>query len=75
MIASLKALKMTLDSNPKINDLKVDGMKSAGRRALRHPPSSNMRYSENLYNVEGLDHNVHEPVIVPGMDDMQSQEN
>ena len=53
----------------------VDGMKSAGRRALRNPPSSNTRYSANLYNVEGIDHKVHEPVTVPGMADMQSQEN
>ena len=48
-------------------------MKSAGRRELRHPSSSNMRYSENLYNVEGLDHKVHEPVIVPGMADMKHE--
>ena len=27
-----------------------------------------------LYNVEGLDHNVHEPVTVPGMANMQSQD-
>ena len=40
-----------------------------------HPSSSNMRYSAKLYNVEELDHNVHEPVSVPGMADMQSQEN
>ena len=53
----------------------VDGMKSAGRRALGHPPSSNTRYSARLYNVEGLDHKVHEPVTVPGMADMQSQDN
>ena len=26
-----------------------------------------MRYLANLYNVEGLDHNVLEPVPVPGM--------
>ena len=50
-------------------------MTSTGRRELRHPTSSNMRHSEKLYNVEGLDHNVHEPVLVPGMADMQSQEN
>ena len=50
-------------------------MKSARRRALRHPPSSNMRYSAKLYNVEGLDHKVHEPVTVPGMVDMQSEDN
>ena len=50
-------------------------MKSAGKRALRNPPSSNMRYSAKMYNVEGIDHNVHEPVSVPGMADMQSQEN
>ena len=42
-------------------------MKSAGRRALRHPPSSNTRYSAKLYDVEGLDHKVHEPVTVLGM--------
>ena len=71
MTASLKALKRTLDSNPRINDLKS----SAGRRALRHPPSSNTRYSVKLSNVEGLDHKVHEPVTVPGMADMQSQDN
>ena len=28
-----------------------------------------------LYNVEGLDHNVHEPISVPEMANMQSQEN
>ena len=50
-------------------------MKSAGRRALMHPPSSNMRYSAKLYNVERLDHKVHEPVTIPGMADMQSQDN
>ena len=50
-------------------------MKSAGRRELRHPPSSNMKYSAKLYDVEGLDHNVHEPVTVLGMADMQSQDN
>ena len=53
----------------------VDGMKSTGRRSLRHPPSSNMRYSPKLYNVERLDHKVHKPVTVPGMADMQSQDN
>ena len=42
-------------------------MKSAGRRALRNPPSSNMRYSAKIYNVEGLDHNVLKPVLVLGM--------
>ena len=41
-------------------------MKSVGRRELRHPPSSNMRYSAKLYNVEGLNHKVHEPVTVSG---------
>ena len=65
---------MTLDSYPRINDLKLMG-RSTGRRALRHPPSSNMRYLEKLYNVEGLDHKVHEPVTILGMADMQSQDN
>ena len=44
-------------------------MKSAGRRALMHPPSSNMRYSAKLYDVEGLNHKVHESVTVVGMAD------
>ena len=44
-------------------------MKSAGRMALRHPPSYNTRYSKKLYNVEGLDHKVHELVTVSGMAD------
>ena len=74
MNTSLKELKMTLDSNPKIK-YEVHGMKSTRRRALRHPPSSNMRYSAKLYIVEGLDHKVHEPVSVLGMADMQSQDN
>ena len=50
-------------------------MKSVERRALRHPPSSNMRYLAMLYNVEELKQDVHEPVTKPGMADMQSQEN
>ena len=45
-------------------------MKSTGRRELRHPPSSNMRYSAKLYDVEGLNHKVHEPVTIPGMADI-----
>ena len=45
-------------------------MKSAGRRELRHPPSTNTRYSAKLYYVEELDHKVHEPVTVLGMADM-----
>ena len=49
-------------------------MESTGRRALRHPPSTNTRYSVMLYNVEGLKKDVHEPVIVPVMADMQSQD-
>ena len=28
-----------------------------------------------MYNVEGLEQDVHEPVIVPGMANMQSQYN
>ena len=50
-------------------------MKYNGRRELRDSPSSNTRYSAKLYDVEGLDHMVHEPVTVPGMANMQSQDN
>ena len=42
----------------------VHGMKSTGRRELRHPSSSNTRYSAKLYNVEGLDHKVYKLVIL-----------
>ena len=42
-------------------------MEFAGRMELRHPPLSNMRYSAKLYNVEGIDHNVFEPVPLLGM--------
>ena len=50
-------------------------MESAGRRELSNPPSTNTRYSKMLYNVEEIEQDVHEPVTVPGMADMQSQDN
>ena len=50
--------------------IEVNGMKSAGMRELRHPSSSNMRYSTKLYNVEGLNHKVDKPVTVPRMANM-----
>ena len=34
-----------------------------------------MRYLAMVYNVEGLKKYVHEPVIVSGMANMQSQDN
>ena len=75
MTASLKALK---NDNRFLSQNKLfefNGMKSAGRRALKHPPSSSTRYLAKLYNVEGLEHKVHEPVTVLGMANMQSQDN
>ena len=75
MNASLKALKNDSIFQSKNKSSEVNGMKSIGRRELRHPPSSNTRYSEKLYNVKGIDHNVHELVSILGMADMQSQEN
>ena len=50
-------------------------MESAERRALRHPPLTNMRYLATLYNLEEHEQDVHKPVTTPGMDDMQSQDN
>ena len=47
-------------------------MEFAGRTELRHPPSTNMRYSTTLYNVEELEKDVHKPVTTPRMVDMQS---
>ena len=45
-------------------------MEFAGRRELRHPQSTNTRYFAMLYNVEGLEKDVHELVTVLGMADM-----
>ena len=53
---------------------KFDGMESIGRRELRHPSSTNMRYLEMVYNVEEIGKYVHEPVSVLRMAEMQSQE-
>ena len=50
-------------------------MESGGRRELRHPSSTNMRYSAMMYNVEGLEQDVHEPIIVQRMANMESQDN
>ena len=51
-------------------------MESPGRRELRNPPSTNVRCSAMLYNVEELnEQDVHELVRMLGMDDMQSQYN
>ena len=50
-------------------------MESVGRRELRHPPSTNTRCLTMMYNVEEIEQDVHEAVTVPGMVDMQSQDN
>ena len=50
-------------------------MESIGRRELRHPPSTNTIYLATIYNVEGLEQDMHELVIVPRMADMQIQDN
>ena len=50
-------------------------MESARRRELKHPPSTNTSYSTTMYNVEEIEQDVHEPVTVPGMANMQSQDN
>ena len=50
-------------------------MEFVERRELRNPSSTNMTYLANIYNVEELEQDMHEPVIVPGMVDMQSQDN
>ena len=75
MTASLKELKNDSRFLSQNKWYEFDGMKFDRRRALMHPSSSNTRYSVRMYNVEGLNHKVHEPVSVPGMANMQSQEN
>ena len=49
-----------------------DGIESPRRRELRHPPSTNRRYTTMLDNLEELEKkDVHEPVTnVSGMADM-----
>ena len=54
----------------------VIGMESIGRRELRHPRSTNARYTSMLGNLEEHEQYVHKPVTnVLGMDDMQRQDN
>ena len=62
----------TLDTYSRIKWYEFNGMESNGRMELRNPPSTNMRYSTMLYNVE--EQYVHELVIVPGTANMQSQD-
>ena len=50
-------------------------MESAGRRALRHSPSTNTMYSAMVYNVEEIGEDVNKPAIIPRMTDMQNQYN
>ena len=66
--------RMTLDSYFRINDLM--SMEWNPLEGGHYPPSTNMRYSETLYNVEEINkQDVHELVILPGMAGMQSQDN
>jgi hypothetical protein len=45
MTTSPKVLIMTLDPYPRERCVEVDRKRYAGRRALRNPPSTNMRSS------------------------------
>jgi hypothetical protein len=45
MTASPKVPNMTLDLYPRARCVEVDRKRSAGRKALRHPPSSSTRGS------------------------------
>ena len=45
------------------------------KEGIKASPIIQHEYSAKLYNVEGLDHKVHEPVTVLGMADMQIQDN
>ena len=64
----------TIDSYSRINDL--NSMEWNPLEGGHYPPSTNMRYSETLYNVEEInEQDVHELVILPGMAGMQSQDN
>ena len=49
--------------------------KKSGFHRQIWPKSVTHLHGITLYNVEGLDHKVHEPVTVPEMADMQSQYN
>jgi hypothetical protein len=43
MTASPKVPNITLDPSPRERCVRFDGKRSTGRKALRHPPSTNMR--------------------------------
>jgi hypothetical protein len=43
MTASPKVPNISLDPSPRERCVKVDGREPTGRKALRHPPSSNTR--------------------------------
>ena len=45
------------------------------KEGIKAPPIIQHELLKKMYNVEGLDHKVHEPVTVPGMANMQSQDN
>ena len=45
------------------------------KEGIKASPIIQHEVLRKLYNVEGLNHNVHELVPIPGMGDMQSHEN
>ena len=42
----------------------VNEMESTGRRALKHPPSTNMRYIATLDNLEEHEQDVHKLITI-----------
>jgi hypothetical protein len=58
MTASLEVLKMTLYPCPGARCVEVDMKRSAGRKALRHPPSSSMRSSKRPKIWKNSDENI-----------------
>jgi hypothetical protein len=58
MTTSPKVPQINLDPCPRERCVEVDRKRSAGRKALRHPPSSNMRGSKRPKIWKDLDEQI-----------------
>jgi hypothetical protein len=58
MNASPRVSNITLDLCPRERCVEVDRKRSTGRKALRHPPSSNTRGSRRPNIWKDLDENI-----------------
>jgi hypothetical protein len=85
MTASPKVPNMTLDPYPRERCVEVDRKRSTGRKALRHPPSSNTRGSRRpkiwkdsdekiVRTTPRYDSDMHQMEIVHDKDSLNSSQ-